>query len=89
MLGPQPLPEQEAESIPTCADDKSRGEAIGAEVFVQRRLTDSPWYGQAALSLNRTRFTGLDGTRAPGAFDTPVLANVLVGWRPSARWEIA
>jgi hypothetical protein len=70
-------------------ESRGRGEAIGAEVFVQRRLTDSPWYGQAALSLNRTRFTGLDGTRAPGAFDTPVLANVLVGWRPSARWEIA
>src|SRR5690606_28110393 len=35
------------------------------------------------------RFTGLDGSRARGAFDTPVLANVLIGWRPSAKWEVA
>jgi hypothetical protein len=66
-----------------------RGDAIGAELFVQRRLTDSPWYGQAALSLNQTRFAGLDGAEAPGSFDTPVLANVVVGWRPNARWEVA
>jgi hypothetical protein len=59
------------------------------ELFAQQKLGRTPFYGQAALSLNRTRFTGLDGTVAPGAFDTPVLGNALAGWRPNARWELA
>jgi hypothetical protein len=66
-----------------------RGDAVGVELFAQQKLGRTPFYGQAAVSLNRTRFTGLDGTVAPGAFDTPLLANALAGWRPNARWELA
>jgi len=66
-----------------------RGEAYGAELFIQKKLGVTPFYGQLAASLNRTRFTGLDGTEAPGAFDTPVIANGVLGWRPNARWEVA
>ncbi|MFO0271965.1 MAG: hypothetical protein ACK53W_15695, partial [Gemmatimonadota bacterium] len=42
-----------------------------------------------SASYNRTRFTGLDGTSTRGAFDTPVLANGVIGWRPNAKWELA
>jgi len=66
-----------------------RGESFGAELFVQKKLGATPFYGQASASVNRTRFTGLDGTQAPGAFDTPVIANGVLGWRPNARWEVA
>jgi len=65
------------------------GEAYGAEVFVQKKLGRSPLYGQLSASYNRTRFTGLDGTSTRGAFDTPVLANGVIGWRPNAKWELA
>ncbi len=65
------------------------GSAFGAEVFVQKKLAQSPFYGQLSASFNRTSFTGLDGTSTRGAFDTPVLANGVLGWRPNARWEVA
>jgi hypothetical protein len=65
------------------------GEAYGVELFLQKKLGRIPLYGQAAVSLNRTRFTGVDGTTSRGAFDTPVLANAVLGWRPDARWELA
>lgn len=65
------------------------GSAYGAELFVQKKLGASPWYGQVSASVNRTRFRGLDGTEARGAFDTPLLANGVLGWRPNARWELA
>lgn len=65
------------------------GIAYGAELFVQKRLGAIPVYGQASLSLNRTRFTGRDGTEAVGAFDTPVIGNAVLGWRPNARWELS
>jgi hypothetical protein len=65
------------------------GSAYGAEVFLQKKLGASPFYGQLSASVNRTRFTGIDGTTVRGAFDTPVLANGVLGWRPNARWEVA
>jgi len=66
-----------------------RGTASGIELFTQRRLGTLPFYGQVAASFNQTRFTGLDGAAQVGAFDTPVLLNAVLGWRPSARLEIA
>ncbi|WP_434480195.1 TonB-dependent receptor [Gemmatimonas sp.] len=65
------------------------GSAYGAELFVQKKLGASPWYGQLSASLNRTRFEGLDGTSTRGAFDTPLLTNGVIGWRPNAKWELA
>lgn len=65
------------------------GDAYGAEIFVQKKLGITPFYGQLSASFNRTRFTALDGSTSRGAFDTPVLANAVLGWRPNARWEVA
>jgi hypothetical protein len=65
------------------------GDAHGAELFLQKKLGASAWYGQLAASVNRTRFRGIDGTRTTGAFDTPLIANGVLGWRPNARWELA
>lgn len=65
------------------------GHAHGVELFAQKKLGVTPWYGQLAASWNRTRFTAIDGVARRGAFDTPWLANGVVGWRPNARWEAA
>lgn len=65
------------------------GTAYGAEVFLQKKLGTSPFYGQLSASVNRTRFAGLSGREIRGAFDTPLLANGVLGWRPNAKWEIA
>lgn len=64
------------------------GSAYGAELFVQKRLSAVPVYGLASLSLNRTRFTALDGVSRVGAYDTPVAATLALGWRPNASWDL-
>ena len=65
------------------------GSAYGAEVFLQKKLGASPFYGQLSASVNRARFTGTAGTSTRGAFDTPFIANGVLGWRPNAKWEVA
>ncbi len=65
------------------------GRVWGAEFLVQKKLGVVPVYGLASLSLSRTSFTALDGTSTRGAFDSPVIANVVAGWRPNARWEVS
>jgi len=65
------------------------GTSTGAELFLQKKLGQSPWYGQLSASVNRTRFAGIDQRTRVGAFDTPVNVNGVLGWRPDARWEVA
>jgi hypothetical protein len=39
--------------------------------------------------VSRTTFDGADGRRRPGSFDTRVIANAVLGWRPNPRWELS
>lgn len=68
---------------------RGTGRVWGAEALVQKKLGALPVYGVASVSFNRTSFSSLDGSSSRGAFDTPIVANVVAGWRPSARWEFS
>lgn len=68
---------------------RGRGRVSGVEFLLQKKLGATPVYGVASVSYNRTSFSGLDGTWTRGAFDTPVVANVVAGWRPGTRWEFS
>jgi len=65
------------------------GRSVGAEFFVQKQLSEIPVFGLASVSMSRTTFDGADGARRPGSFDTRVIANAVLGWRPNARWEVS
>ena len=65
------------------------GRVWGTELLVQKKLGVVPIYGLASVSLSHSSFTGLDGTTTRGAFDSPVIVNVVGGWRPNARWEFS
>jgi len=68
---------------------QATGSVRGAEVLLQKRLSEIPVYGLISASYNRTRFTGLTGSESIGAFDSPMVFNGLLGWRPNARWEFS
>jgi hypothetical protein len=68
---------------------EARGRSIGAELFVQKQLSEIPLFGLASISVSRTTFDGADGRRRPGSFDTRVIANAVLGWRPNPRWELS
>lgn len=70
-------------------ESTATGSAFGIELFAQKKFGASPFYGQLSTSLNRTRFTGINGTATRGAFDSPVTANGVLGWRPNSKWEVA
>ena len=65
------------------------GSVRGVELFLQKRLSDIPLFGLISASYNRTRFRGLDGVTSIGAFDSPLVFNGLLGWRPNPRWEFS
>ncbi len=65
------------------------GRAMGIEALAQKQLSDLPVFGLASVTVSRTTFDGADGVRRPGSFDTRFIANAVVGWRPSAAWELS
>jgi hypothetical protein len=65
------------------------GNARGVELFFQKKLSESPWYGIASLSFNEARFTALDGVERPGAFDQRWILNLGGGYLFNERWEAA
>ncbi|MDX2192789.1 MAG: TonB-dependent receptor [Gemmatimonadales bacterium] len=65
------------------------GRAFGAELFVQKKLSDTRWFGLLSASVNRTQFRALDGAWRDGPFDTRLIGTALLGWRPNPRWELA
>lgn len=67
----------------------AKGRSIGAELFVQKQLSDIPLFGLASVSVARTTFDGADGVARPGSFDTRAIGNAVLGWRPNPRWELS
>ena len=66
------------------------GEASGLELFVERRggVSDR-WYGQANVAFARARHAGADGVLRPGAFDYPLVANLLGSMRVRELWRLS
>lgn len=65
------------------------GFARGFEIFFQKKLSEVPLYGLISISVGETRFTGLDGTEHPGAFDTRAIVNLAAGYRFNDEWEVS
>lgn len=68
---------------------EATGRSFGIEFLAQKQLSDLPVFGLASLTIARTTFEGGDGVERPGSFDTPVIANTVIGWRPNPKWEIS
>jgi outer membrane receptor protein involved in Fe transport len=66
------------------------GTAMGVELLVQKKLSaDLPIYGLLSVSVNRTQFEAADSTLRTGAFDTPFIGTLALGWRPDSEWELS
>lgn len=65
------------------------GRSYGAELFVQKQLSEIPLFGLASVSVARTTFDDVNGVARAGSFDTRAIGNVVVGWRPNPKWELS
>ena len=64
-----------------------KGRAYGIELLVQKKLSDSPVYGLASLTLARSRFTALDGVERSGTFEQDVIVNLSGGYMFDENWS--
>ncbi|MFZ9760353.1 MAG: TonB-dependent receptor [Candidatus Kapaibacteriota bacterium] len=67
----------------------SKGFARGIEAFIQKKMGEIPLYGLMSVTINESRFSGLDGIERAGAFDARVIFNIAAGYRFNENWEIS
>ncbi len=64
------------------------GRSYGAEVLVQKKLSETRYFGTAALSLNWSYFTPIDGVERPSNFDQRIIFNLSGGYQITEEWEV-
>lgn len=63
------------------------GWARGIELFVQKKLSERPWYGILSVSYNQSKFKGLDGISRPSSYDQRWILNIGGGYVLNKNWE--
>jgi len=70
-------------------NSRASGFAYGAELNIQKRYSDKPYYGQASLSWSRTLYTANDGNEYPGQFDQRYIFSIVGGYILNEKWEFS
>lgn len=65
------------------------GWSRGAELFIQKKLSELPIYGLLSVTYSESRFTSLDGKERPSAYDSRFIFNIALGWRINEFWEVS
>jgi len=64
-----------------------KGLTKGIEFSLQKKLSNTPYYGIMSLTISKSDFTPLDGIQRAGVYDQNVICNISGGYKFSAEWE--
>ncbi len=65
-----------------------KAESRGVELLVQKKLAQA-LYGTCGYSYGTARYTDLEGVERDRNFDNRHLFSLILGYRPSNRWEVS
>lgn len=65
------------------------GIAKGIEISLQKKLSDTPYYGILSLTYSKVDFTALDGVERIGSYDQTWIFNISGGYKINEEWEVA
>jgi hypothetical protein len=63
------------------------GFSHGVDLYIEKRLSETPFYGRLTLSYSETMFTALDGVSRPSSNDQRWKLNIGGGYIIDERWE--
>ena len=63
------------------------GNAKGIEVSLQKKLSNTPYYGIASLTYSVADYTALDNVERTGTYDQTWIASLSGGYKFSPEWE--
>lgn len=65
------------------------GKSRGVELSVQKKLSNTPYYGILSLTYSKTDFTSLDGIERDGTYDQNWIFNLSGGYKIDKYWEVS
>ncbi len=65
------------------------GRAYGLEFLIQKKFSDTPFYGLASVTLGKTELTANNGITYPGQYDQRFILNISGGYKPNSKWEFS
>jgi hypothetical protein len=68
-------------------ESSGTGESRGLELFIQKKVSDSPLYGRISLNYSETTFKALDGVSRPSSYDQRWRFSVSGGYAFDENWE--
>ena len=69
-------------------ESRGTGDARGLEVFIQKRLSESPYYARIGVTYSEANFTALDGVERPSSSDQRWKVNASAGYLFGDEWEL-
>lgn len=66
-----------------------RGEAYGFELLVQKKYSETPYYGQLSVTIGKSTLRAANGKTYPNPFDQRFIFNLYGGYKINSRWEIS
>ena len=67
----------------------AEGRSYGFEWSVQKKYSDTPYYGQMSLTYGKSEYTAGNGKSYPGQFDQRFILNLNGGYKFNDSWEIS
>jgi outer membrane receptor for ferrienterochelin and colicin len=64
------------------------GRTRGVELSLQKKLSDTPYYGIASLTYSIADYTALDKIERSGSYDQTWIVSLSGGYKISAEWEV-
>lgn len=65
------------------------GNARGVELSIQKKLSQTPYYGILSLTYSESEFTALDVIKRPGSYDQNWIFNLSGGYKIDKHWEVS
>lgn len=70
-------------------NSEGTGLARGFEVSLQKKLSNTPYYGILSLTYSEANFTALDKVERTGSYDQTLIFNISGGYKINEEWEVA
>ncbi len=65
------------------------GEAYGVEFLIQKKYSETPYYGQASLTVGKSAVKAGNGKTYPNPYDQRVIFNLYGGYKINSKWEFS
>lgn len=66
-----------------------KGKSYGVEFLIQKKFSNTPFYGLSSITINKTDLTAYNGLTYPGQYDQRFILNISGGYKPNAKWEFS